>query len=95
MTKIYNTQESYSVWDKRIGRKIVDCSNIEDARMMLHMDVHNRQIIKNKTLMSITFDVELTKELPTSSITVVNKKENILNQGINKLPESQLEPIKI
>lgn len=95
MTKIYNTQESYSVWDKRTGRKIVDCSNVEDARMMLHMDVHNRQIIKNKTLMSITFDVELTKELPTSSITVTNKEENLLNQGINKLPESQLEPIKI
>jgi hypothetical protein len=100
--KKYN-EEYFSVIDKRTGRKIADCGEWSDARMLLHMDTQNRQIVKNKFLMSPVVDVEIRKQLPTSNIAVSDVKENgcaprkeqLLDAGQIKLPEGQGEPVII
>lgn len=94
-------EEYYSVTEKRTGRKIADCGDFEDARMLLQMDPYNRQIVKNKVMMSQIVDVEITKELPTSNITVSNvrengcapRKEQLLDSGPLRLPENQQIPV--
>ena len=48
----YNSEDYFSVIDKRTGRKIVDCGDEMDALYMVSMDSQNRTITKNKTLMS-------------------------------------------
>ena len=66
----YNTEDYFSVRERRTGRKICDCGDFEDARMMMNLDTPNREIVKNKTLMSSVIDVEMPKALPTSEIVV-------------------------
>ena len=66
----YNTEDYFSVRERRTGRKICDCGYFEDARMMMNLDTPNREIVKNKTLMSPVIDVEMPKALPTSEIVV-------------------------
>lgn len=99
----YNSEDYFTVREKRTHKKICDCGNFEDARMMLHLDVQTREIVKNKTLMSPVIDVEIPKALPTNEI-VVN-----MDGGVGgswevreleklpqiKLPEGQGEPIKV
>jgi hypothetical protein len=55
----YNSEDYFSVRERRTGRKICDCGDFEDARMMMYMDAQNREIVKNKTLMSQVIDVEM------------------------------------
>jgi hypothetical protein len=104
--KKYN-EEYFSVIDRRTGRKIVDCGDFEDARMMMMQDPPNRQIVKNKTLMGQVVDVVMPKSLPTSEI-VVNmdggvggswKVETTTGNGPGlpqiKLPEGQGKPVVV
>jgi hypothetical protein len=99
----YNTEEYFSVIEKRTGRKIADCGEWSDARILLHMDTQNRQVIKNKFLMGQVIDVEMPKALPTNEI-VINPKpyqdhqDEWMVEKINqlpqiKLPEGQQEPV--
>ena len=98
--KKYN-EEHFTVRERRTHRKICDCGNFEDARMMMHLDGPNREIVKNKPLMSPVIDIEMPKALPTNEI-VVNmdggvggswevKEPEKLPQI--KLPEGQQEPV--
>jgi hypothetical protein len=64
----YNTEDYFSVRERRTGRKICDCGDFEDARMMMNLDTPNREIVKNKTLMSPVIDIEMPKVLPTTEI---------------------------
>ena len=64
----YNTEDYFSVRERRTGKKICDCGDFEDARMMMNLDTPNREIVKNKTLMSPVIDVEMPKALPTTEI---------------------------
>lgn len=100
--KKYN-EEYFSVIDKKTGRKIVDCAEYSDAMMMFDIDPHNRQITRNKFLMSPVIDIEIPKALPTNEI-VVNmdggvggswevKEPEKLPQI--KLPEGQQEPVVV
>ena len=66
----YNTEDYFSVRERRTGKKICDCGDFEDARMIMYMDGSNREIVKNKTLMSPVIDMEMPKALPTSEIVV-------------------------
>ena len=94
----YNTEDYFSVRERRTGRKICDCGDFEDARMMMNLDTPNREIVKNKTLMSPVIDVVMPKELPTNEIAVSNTKENIRHLerlGQIKLPEGQQEPFVV
>jgi hypothetical protein len=93
----------YTVRKKGTWKKICDCGDFEDARMMLHLDTQNREIVKNKPLMSPVIDIEIQKSLPTNEI-VVN-----MDGGVGgswevrepqelpqiKLPESQAEPVRV
>jgi hypothetical protein len=106
--KKYN-DEYFSVIDKRIGKKIVDCGEYSDAMMMFDTDPHNRQIIKNKFLMGQVVDIEMPKALPTSEI-VVNMDGGVggswkVNESTGngsseslpqiKLPEGQKKPVVV
>ena len=105
--KRYNSEDYFSVIDRRTGRKIVDCAEYSDAMMMFDIDPHNRQITKNKFLMDQVVDVVMPKALPTSEI-VVNmdggvggswRVETTTGNGPGlpqiKLPERQQEPVII
>ena len=67
--KKYN-EDHFTVRERRTHRKICDCGSFEDARMVMHLDGPNREIVKNKTLMSPVIDVEIPKALPTNEIVV-------------------------
>ena len=105
--KRYNSEDYFSVIDRRTGRKIVDCAEYSDAMMMFDIDPHNRQITRNKFLMDQVVDVVMPKALPTSEI-VVNmdggvggswRVETTTGNGPGlpqiKLPEGQQEPVII
>ena len=99
----YNSEDYFSVIDKRTGRKIVDCGDEMDALYMVSMDSQNRTITKNKTLMSPVIDVQMPKALPTNEIVVnmdggvggsweVREPEKLPQI---KLPEGQQEPFRV
>lgn len=100
--KKYN-EEYFTVRERRTHKKICDCGNFEDARMMMHLDGPNREIIKNKPLMSPVIDVEIPKALPTNEIAINTEpykqhQEEWMVEKINqlpqiKLPEGQQEPV--
>lgn len=98
--KKYN-EEYFSVRERRTHKKICDCGSFEDARMMMHLDGPNREIVKNKALMSPVVDIEIPKALPTTNISVTNtqengcapRKEQLLNAGVLRLPEDQRVPV--
>ena len=89
----YNSEDYFSVRERRTGRKICDCGDFEDARMMMNLDTPNREIVKNKTLMSPVIDVEIPKALPTNEI-VVNMDGGVGGswevREPNKLPQIKL-----
>jgi hypothetical protein len=101
----YNTEDYFSVRERRTGRKICDCGDFEDARMIMYMDGSNREIVKNKTLMSPVIDVVMPKALPTNEITINTKpyqehQDEWMVEKINqlpqiKLPEGQQEPFRV
>ncbi len=99
--KKYNSEDYFSVIDKRTGRKIVDCSDELDAFAMVAFDPQNRTITRNKFMMGPVVDIEMPKALPTNEI-VVNmdggvggswevKEPEKLPQI--KLPEGQQQPV--
>ena len=98
--KKYN-EENFIVRERRTHKKICDCGSFEDARMMMHLDGPNREIIKNKPLMSPVVDIEIPKALPTTNITMTNtqengcapRKEQLLDAGVLRLPEDQRIPV--
>jgi hypothetical protein len=101
----YNTEDYFSVRERRTGRKICDCGDFEDARMMMNLDTPNREIVKNKTLMSPVIDVKMLKALPTNEIAINTKpyqehQDEWMVEKINqlpqiKLPEGQQEPFVV
>jgi hypothetical protein len=101
----YNTEDYFSVRERRTGRKICDCGDFEDARMIMYMDGPNREIVKNKTLMSPVIDVVMPKSLPTNEIVqgaTGSSSEIPIATGNGpgplpqiKLPDRQQEPFRV
>lgn len=99
----YNSEEYFSVLDKRTGRKIADCGWEQDAINLVAFDPQNRTYTRNKFLMGPVVDIEIPKELPTSNITISNVKEGgcttrkkqLVDAGPAKLPEGQGKPIVV
>jgi len=95
----YQSEEYFSVLDKKTGRKLLDCGDELDALAMVAMDPQNRTYTRNQFLMGQVVDIQMPKALPTNEI-VVN-----MDGGVGgswevrepeplpqiKLPESQLE----
>lgn len=99
----YNSGEYYSVIEIKTGRKICDCADYIDALMMISFDSNNRTITKNKFLMGQVVDIEITKQLPTSEVVLVEnpaqttKANNYKKLNIEKkqLEHSNLEPLNL
>ena len=99
----YNSEEYFSVIDKKTGRKLLDCGDEQDALMMVAMDPQNRTYTRNQFLMGQVVDLQIPKALPTSEI-VVN-----MDGGVGgswevrepaplpqiKLPDRQAEPVRL
>jgi len=97
----YQSEEYFSVLDKKTGRKLLDCGEELDALAMVAMDPQNRTYTRNQFLMGRVVDVQMPKALPTSEI-VVN-----MDGGVGgswevrepeplpqiKLPDRQAEPV--
>jgi hypothetical protein len=102
--KKYNSEDYFSVINKKTGRKIVDCSDELDALAMVAFDPQNRTITRNKFMMGPVVDIEMPKALPTNEIvdihTVNEEKfneyfDNLLKPNQTKLPEGKQEPVII
>jgi hypothetical protein len=94
----YNTEDYFSVIETRTGRKIVDCSDENDALSMVAFDPANRTYMRNKFLMGQVIDIEMPKILPTTNIAVSNVREYAPRQEQLpqiKLPDRQQEPFRI
>ena len=92
--KKYN-DEHFIVRERRTHKKICDCGNFEDARMMMHLDGPNREIVKNKTLMSPVIDIQIPKALPTNEIVIDTRQyqehqDKWMVEKINQLPQISL-----
>jgi len=99
----YQSEEYFSVLNKKTGRKLFDCGDELDALMMVAMDPQNRTYTRNQFLMGQVVDVKMPKALPTSEI-VVN-----MDGGVGgswevrepeplpqiKLPDRQAEPVRV
>jgi len=99
----YNSEEYFSVLDKKTGRKLLDCGDELDALAMVAMDPQNRTYTRNQFLMGQVVDVQMPKALPTNEI-VVN-----MDGGVGgswevhdpaplpqiKLPDRQADPVKV
>jgi len=99
----YQSEEYFSILDKKTGRKLLDCGDELDALAMVAMDPQNRIYTRNQFLMGQVVDVQMPKALPTSEI-VVNmdggvggswevRERSPLPQI--KLPEGQGEPVRV
>ena len=101
----YNTEDYFSVIDKKTGRKIVDCGEEMDALSMVSFDPENRTITRNQFLMGQVIDIEMPKALPTNEISINPKpyqehQDEWMVEKINqlpqiKLPERQQEPLNL
>ena len=91
----YNSEDYFTVRERRTHKKICDCGSFEDARMMMHLDGPNREIVKNKTLMSPVIDIQIPKALPTNEIVIDTRQyqehqDKWMVEKINQLPQISL-----
>lgn len=92
----YQTEDYFSVIETKTGRKICDCADELDALMMVSFDPQNRTITRNQFLMGQVVDIQMPKALPTTEIVPVEKPQpKKLKEYRNKLPQSELEPLKL
>ena len=93
----YQSEDYFSVVNKKTGKKICDCSDEIDALMMVSFDLQNRIITRNQFLMGQVVDIEIPKQLPTNEIVVaekeIKKPQKQLNEYRNKLTQSDLQPV--
>jgi len=99
----YQSEDYFSVLDKKTGRKLLDCGDELDALAMVAMNPQNRTYTRNQFLMGQVVDVQMPKALPTSEIVVnmdggvggsweVREPEKLPQI---KLPEGQGEPVRV
>jgi len=96
----YQSEEYFSVLDKKTGRKLLDCGDEQDALMMVAMDPQNRTYTRNQFLMGQVVDVQMPKALPTSEIVVnmdggVGGSWEVRELPQIKLPDHQAEPVRV
>ena len=97
----YQSEDYFSVIDKKTGRKILDCGEESDALAMVSFDPQNRTYTRNKFLMGPVVDVEIPKALPTTNVVASNvkeggcatRKQQLQDAGPLRLPEDQRIPV--
>ena len=98
MMNKYQSEDYFSVIDKRTGKKLLDCGDETDALNMVAFDPQNRTYTRNKFLMGQVVDIEMPKALPTNEIVVnmdggVGGSWEVKELPQIKLPERQQEPV--
>jgi hypothetical protein len=102
--KKYNSEDYFSVIDKKTGRKIADCGDEADALSMVSFNPQNRVITRNRFMMGQVVDIEIPKSLPTTEIVAVHEVNsekfdeyfgNLFEPNKNKLPEGKGKPVKV
>ena len=99
----YQSEDYFSVINKKTGKKLLDCGTEEDAVVMVSFDPQNRTYTRNQFLMGQVVDIEMPKALPTNEIVVnmdggvggsweVREPEKLPQI---KLPEGQGEPVRV
>jgi len=92
----YNSEEYFSVLDKKTGRKLLDCGDELDALAMVAMDPQNRTYTRNQFLMGLVVDIEIPKQLPTNEVVPVPPRSPTkLKRYQNKLSESEWEKVSV
>ena len=92
----YQSEDYFSVLDKKTGKKLMDCGLEQDAIAMVAFDPQNRTYTRNKFLMGPVIDIEIPKQLPTNEVVSVKKQQpQKLNQYQNKLPQSELQQVDL
>jgi len=96
----YQSEDYFSVLDKKTGRKLLDCGEELDALAMVAMDSQNRTYTRNQFLMGQVVDVQMPKALPTSEIVVnmdggVGGSWEVRELPQIKLPDRQAEPVRV
>ena len=88
--------EYWIVKDRRSGRVIAHCGDINDAIMMVGFDPHNRSYSRHRFIMDQVIDITSTtdKQLP-GQIGLPSGKVEQLNPYTEKLPEGQGEPVVV
>ena len=103
MMNKYNSEDYFTVRERRTHKKICDCGNLEDAKMVMSLDTPNREVVKNKSLMSPVIDVEMPKALPTTNVSKSSVPQEYFDSmypGVPDdvpivLPEGQGEPVRV
>lgn len=96
----YQSEDYFSVIDKRTGKKLLDCGDEMDALAMVAFDPENRTYTRNKFLMGQVVDVQIPKALPTNEIVVnmdggVGGSWEVKELPQIKLPEGQGQPVEV
>ena len=88
--------EYWIVTDRRTGKIIAHCGDINDAIMMVNLDPHNRFYNRQRFLVDQVIDISSTtdKQLP-GQLGLPESEVQLLNSHIQRLPESQAQPIKV
>ena len=92
----YQSEDYFSVIDKKTGRKILDCGDEQDALAMVAFDPQNRTYTRNKFLMGPVVDVDIPKALPTSNV-VESKWDDPILEDIdpwNLRGRQPMQPVK-
>ena len=86
--------EYWIVKDRRNGKVICHCADVNDAIMMVNFNPHNRSYCRHRFLVDQVIDITSTtdKQLP-GQIGLLSGKIPVLNLYNEKLPEGQQEPV--
>ena len=86
--------EYWVVKNKKTGKVISHCGDINDAIMMVSFDPHNRSYTRHRFIMDQVIDISFTtdKQLP-GNIGLPAGQVNQINPEIIRLNEGQGEPI--
>jgi hypothetical protein len=86
--------EYWVVKNKKTGKVISHCGDINDAIMMVSFDPHNRSYSRHRFIMDQVIDISSTtdKQLP-GNIGLPSGQVNQINPEIIRLNEGQGEPI--
>ena len=86
--------EYWAVKDKKTGRIIAQCGDINDAIMMVELDKPNRSYSRHRFLLDQVIDVTSTTDKQLSGqLGLVEGQVPILDVIQEKLPEGKLKPV--
>jgi hypothetical protein len=88
--------ERFSVTERRIGRRICECGNEQDAIMMVSLDPDYRSYSRDRFILDQIIDVSSTtnKQITGKEESPI-EKVNVIGPQKIKLPEGQGNPVVV